>query len=41
MVGVTRESVNKHLRFFKKRGAIDVYRRRIVLRSLDYLRRFA
>ena len=41
MVGVTRESVNKHLRFFKKRGAIDVYRRRIVLRSLDDLRRFA
>jgi CRP/FNR family cyclic AMP-dependent transcriptional regulator len=41
MVGVTRESVNKHLRFFKKRGAIDVYRRRIVLRSVDYLRRFA
>lgn len=41
MVGVTRESVNKHLRFFKKRGAIDVYRRRIVLHSLDYLRRFA
>lgn len=41
MVGVTRESVNKHLRFFKKRGAIEVYRRRIVLRSVDYLRRFA
>lgn len=41
MVGVTRESVNKHLRFFKKRGAIDVYRRRVVLRSVDYLRRFA
>jgi CRP/FNR family cyclic AMP-dependent transcriptional regulator len=41
MVGVTRESVNKHLRFFKKRGAIDVYRRCIVLRSVDYLRRFA
>jgi CRP/FNR family cyclic AMP-dependent transcriptional regulator len=41
MVGVTRESVNKHLRFFKKQGAIDVYRRRIVLRSVDYLRRFA
>jgi len=41
MVGVTRESINKHLRFFKKRGAIDVYRRRIVLRSVDYLRRFA
>ena len=41
MVGVTRESVNKHLRFFKKRGAIDVSRRRILLRSLTYLRRFA
>ena len=41
MLGVTRESVNKHLRFFKKRGAVDVYRRRIVLRSVDYLRRFA
>lgn len=41
MVGVTRESVNKHLQFFKKRGAIDVYRRRIVLRSVDYLRSFA
>jgi CRP/FNR family cyclic AMP-dependent transcriptional regulator len=40
MVGVTRESVNKHLRFFKKRGAIEVHRRLIVLRSLDYLRRF-
>jgi CRP-like cAMP-binding protein len=41
MVGVTRESVNKHLQFFKKRGAIEVHRRRIVLRSADYLRRFA
>lgn len=41
MVGVTRESVNKHLRFFKERGAIEVYRRRIVLRSADFLRRFA
>jgi CRP/FNR family cyclic AMP-dependent transcriptional regulator len=41
MVGVTRESVNKHLRFFKKRGVIEVSRRRIVLRSLEYLRRFA
>ena len=41
MVGVTRESVNKHLQFFKKRGAIEVHRRRIVLRSVDYLRRFA
>jgi CRP/FNR family cyclic AMP-dependent transcriptional regulator len=41
MVGVTRESVNKHLRFFKKQGAIDVHRRRIVLHSVDYLRRFA
>ncbi len=41
MVGVTRESVNKHLRFFKKQGAIDVHRRCIVLRSVDYLRRFA
>ena len=40
MLGVTRESVNKHLRFFKKRGAVDVYRRRILLRSVDYLRRF-
>ncbi len=41
MVGVTRESVNKHLRFFKKRGVVEVYRRRIVLRSVEYLRRFA
>jgi CRP/FNR family transcriptional regulator/CRP/FNR family cyclic AMP-dependent transcriptional regulator len=41
MVGVTRESVNKHLRFFKKHGAIEVHRRRIVLRSLEYLRRYA
>lgn len=41
MVGVTRESVNKHLRFFKKQGAIEVCRRRIVLRSLEYLRHFA
>jgi CRP/FNR family cyclic AMP-dependent transcriptional regulator len=40
MVGVTRESVNKHLRFFKKRGAIEVHRRCIVLLSVDYLRRF-
>ena len=41
MLGVTRESVNKHLRFFKKQGAVDVHRRCIVLRSVDYLRRFA
>jgi CRP/FNR family cyclic AMP-dependent transcriptional regulator len=41
MVGVTRESVNKHLRLLKKRGAVDVYRRRIVVRSVDYLRSFA
>ena len=40
MVGVTRESVNKHLQFFKRRGAIEVHRRRIVLRSVEYLRRF-
>jgi CRP/FNR family cyclic AMP-dependent transcriptional regulator len=41
MVGVTRESVNKHLRFFRRQGVIEVHRRRIVLRSVDYLRSLA
>jgi CRP/FNR family transcriptional regulator/CRP/FNR family cyclic AMP-dependent transcriptional regulator len=39
MLGVTRETVNKNLAAFRARGAIEVRRRRIVVRHREALRR--
>ncbi len=39
MVGVTRETVNKHLGAYRARGIIDVRDHRIVIRKPDALRR--
>src|SRR5207244_1513173 len=39
MVGVTRESVNKHIGAFRARGMVDMRDRRIVLLRPDELKR--
>ena len=39
MVGVTRETVNKHLGAYRARGIIDVRDHRIVIRQPETLRR--
>jgi CRP-like cAMP-binding protein len=40
MIGVTRESVNKHLRFLKDRGAISVERGRVSVRRPEELEKY-
>jgi CRP-like cAMP-binding protein len=41
MVGVTRESVNRHLAAFRRRGLIERQGRRFLLLDPDGLRRYA
>jgi CRP/FNR family cyclic AMP-dependent transcriptional regulator len=40
MIGVTRESVNKHLKFLKDRGAISVRRGRVSIRRPEELEKY-